>query len=244
MGYAYLPDGTRVDYNEYIHQHPHWRAVRSARFEFDGGMCVICHKDLTDSVYETHHMCYDRLGNERIRDVMTMCHDCHTRFHNNWERQKFWKGREPNHWEVFDLEHTARLCMAAYLEDKFICKDPNAPNICNRDVCREYVDDYFKQNGLTTGVLMDPNDLQLFVRNKRYEMWFRAEERGLTIEQFLDKTYGEKVRGKNPLRQEAGKKNGTFDHKPEAFRRHYKENKNINILMKKVRELEKEQGGV
>ena len=228
-----------MDYNEYIQRHPHWKKVRATRFDFDNGQCAICHTDLTDAPYETHHLCYDHLGNEWIRDVITLCPSCHSRFHNNWERQKFWRGREPNHWEVFNLEHTARLCADVYKEDKFICKDPNAPNLCNKDVCRQYVDDYFANYGLTSGVMMDPNDLQLFVRNKRYELWFDAENRGLTLDQFLDECYGPKVRGKNPLRQEAGKKNGTFDHTPKSFRQHYKENKNLNILMKEVQKLEK-----
>ncbi len=235
MGLAYLPDGTRIDYNEYIRSHPYWKKVRAARFNFDGGKCVICHADLTTKPYETHHNNYDHLGNEHMRDVVTMCKACHTVFHNNWQRQKYWKGREQNHWAVFDLEHTARMCAMFYKEDKFICKDENAPNLCNRDVCRQYVDEYFKQAGLTTGVAIDPNDFLLFVRNKRYEMWFDAEDRGLTMEQFLDECYGKKVRGKNPLRQEAGKKNGTFDHTPKSFRRHYGENRNLNILMEEAK---------
>lgn len=237
MGLAYLPDGSRIDYKDYIH-HPHWRKVRSARFAFDGGKCVVCHKDLThDNDFETHHLSYDRLGNERMRDVVTMCPACHTTFHNNWERSKFWRGREPNHWDVFDIDHTARMCLMFYKEDRFISKDPDGPNLCNRDVARQYVDDYFKRTGCA-GVAIDQNDFTLFVRNKRYELWFDAEDRGLTVEQFLDEYYGPKVRGKNPIRTEAGKKNGTFDHTPKSFRTHYKENKNLNLLMEKVYQLE------
>lgn len=71
-------------------------------------------------------------------------------------------------------------------------------------------------------------------------MYFEAEDRGLTVEQFLDEKFGPKIRGKNPLRRDAGKKNGPFDHTPESFKRHYRENKNLNILMEKVREMEKE----
>lgn len=237
MGLAYLPDGTRIDYNDYIHGHPHWKKVKAARFAFDDGKCVICHKDLKNEPFETHHNCYDRLGNERIRDVLTMCPECHTLFHNNWQRQKYWKGREPNHWDVFDINHTAKMCLMFYKEDRFICRDPNAPNLCNRDVGRQFVDLYFKQAGIP-GAAIDPNDFLLFVRNKRYELWFDAEERGLTVEQFLDEYYGPKERGKNPLRQEAGKKNGTFDHTPKTFRQHYSENKNLNLLMEMVKKEE------
>lgn len=241
MGVANLPDGSRMDYGEYIRSHPHWQKVRAVRFDFDGGKCVVCHADLSDKVYEIHHLNYDHLGNERIRDVITMCPHCHTIFHNNWERQKFWRGREPNHWEAYSLNHTARMCRMFYREDRFICKDANAPNLCNKDVARAYVDKYFALCEIKSGVNIDPNDLTLFVRNKRYELWFDAESRGLNVEEFLDECYGEKVRGKNPLRQEAGKKNGTFDHTPKSFRSHYKENKNIVQLMQAVAILEMEE---
>ena len=80
--------------------------------------------------------------------------------------------------------------------------------------------------------------MQLFVRNKRYELFFDAETRGLTVEEFLDERFGPKVRGKNPLRQEAGKKNGPFDHTAKSFHRHDEENKNIITLMQKVSEIE------
>lgn len=240
MGIAYLPDGSRIDYDEYIKSHPHWQKVRMARFNFDNGCCVICHKDLTDKIYQTHHNNYDHLGNEHIRDVLTMCPGCHTVFHNNWQRQRYWKGHEPNHWQVFNLHHTAEMCLMFYEQDRFICKDPEGPNLCNRDTCRQYIDKYFKAAGITKGVVIDPNDFLLFVRNKRYELWFDAEDRGLTVEEFLDEFYGPKVRGKNPIRRDAGKKNGPFDHKPKAFRRHYKENKNLNLLMETVARLETE----
>lgn len=238
MGYAYLPDGSRIDYKQYIESHPHWQKVRNARFEFDERRCAICHKDLSGQKFETHHMSYLHLGNEHMTDVMTLCPRHHQLFHNNWQKQTYWRGRESGHWEVFDLEQTAKLCCMYYKEDKFICKDVNAPNLCNKDICREYVDKYFIDAGLSIHPMIDPNDFQLFVRNKRYEMVFDAERRGLSVEEFLDECYGEKIRGKNALRQEAGKKNGPFDHTYQSFHTHYKENKNILILMERVQEME------
>lgn len=237
MGIAYLHDGTRLDYSDYL-KHPHWKKVRQARLEFDNNQCVVCHKALSKD-FETHHLCYDRLGRERIRDVVTLCSQCHTAFHAVWTKQSFWKGREPSHWETYDFEHTAAMCLMYYKEDRFICRDTNAPNLCNRDTCRQYVDEYCKTLNEQIAII-DPNDLQLFVRNKRYELYFEYEARGKSVEEFLDDFYGPKVRGKNPLRVEAGKKNGTFDHEPKSFRQHYKENKNINQLMKRVEEMEKE----
>lgn len=238
MGIAYLPDGTNMDYGEYIRTHPHWQRVRRARYDFDGGRCAVCHKELAGNEFETHHLSYMRLGSERIRDVLTLCSACHTVFHNNWRKQDFWKGRESGHWEVFSLEHTARLCAGCYHRDKFISKDIYGLNLCNKDIQRQIIDEYFAKTGLAGSIVIDPNDIGLFVRNKRYEMFFEAEGRGLNVEQFLDECYGEKVRGKNPLRQEAGKKGGTFDHEPKSFHRHYKENKNILILMEEAKKYE------
>lgn len=237
MGIAYLPDGSRMDYNEYIHNHPHWQAVRKARLAFDNNACVVCHEDLQGKKYETHHMSYAHLGNERLTDVITLCPKHHAIFHNIWCKQKFWKGREPNHWETFSLEHTARMCIAYANEDMFISKDYENPNMCNLEVARQYIDKYFKEYQPEGNPVIDAYDYTLYVRNKRYEMFFEAEARGLTVEQFLDECYGEKVRGKNPLRREAGKTGGTFDHEPESFHKHYSENKNIVLLMKKVKEL-------
>lgn len=238
MGLAYLPNGDLIDYKEYIEKHPRWKKIRSKRFEFDDGKCAICRKDLNGRRYETHHLSYLRLGHERMRDVITLCHDCHTDFHQNWSRSPFWKGKEKGHWEIFSLDHTARLCATYYKNDRFISKNIDNPNMCSKDVCRSLLDDYFRDFGLIERPIIDPNDISLFIRNKRYEMYFEAEERGLTVEEFLNDAFGEKVRGKNPLRQEAGRKNGPFDHTPETFRKHYKENKNILKLMEEVKKYE------
>lgn len=232
MGYAYLKDGSRIDYNTYINTHPHWQRVREARLEFDGCQCVICHTPLRGREYHTHHLDYRHLGNEHLTDVVTLCPMHHTLFHRNWAKQTYWKGKEEGHWEVFDLEHTARMCARYYTEDKFICKDADAPNLCNADTDRQYIDDYCRTEQFEVAPVMDPHDLELFVRNKRYEMLFEAEARGLSVEEFLDECYGPKVRGQNPIRREAGQ---YFNkHTLESFHKHYKENKNINILMQEV----------
>lgn len=238
MGFAYLPDGSLIDYKEYINSHPHWQKVRQARFEFDGGRCVICHKDLHGQVYQTHHLHYQRLGHERLRDVITLCAGCHHDFHQSWQKIQFWKGKEEGHWDVFDLQHTAQLCAHYWRRDRLICKEEDAPNLCSRDVCRQLLDDYFRDFMLEKHPIIDTNDISLFVRNKRYELFFEAEARGLSVEEFLDEYYGPKIRGGNPIRREAGRKGGPFDHKPESFHRHYSENQNLNLLMEEVDKIE------
>lgn len=227
-----------IDYGDYIKKHPHWQKVRQARFDFDDGRCVICHEDMHGKSYQTHHLNYQRLGHERLRDVVTICDRCHRDFHNNWQKIVFWKGKEAGHWEVYSLEHTARLCAKYWREDRLINKDPDAPNLCSNDAAIQYIDKYFKDSNLDKHPVIDPHDVTLFVRNKRYELYFDAEIEGKSVEEFLNDYYGPKIRGKNPLRQEAGRKNGPFDHAPESFRRHYSENPNLNILMQEVKKYE------
>jgi hypothetical protein len=238
LGIAYLPDGTRIDYNEYIRKHPRWQSVKKARFDFDEGRCVVCHKDLHGEAYQTHHLHYQRLGHERLRDVITLCDGCHKAFHESWHRSPFWTGKEAGHWETYSIHHTARLCAAYWREDRLINRNPESKNLCGREACRDLIDDYYRDFNITKPAVIDPNDISLFIRNKRYELFFEAEKNGKTVEEFLDDYYGPKIRGKNPLRQEAGKKNGPFDHTPESLHRHYSENKNIILLMDEVAAIE------
>lgn len=119
-----------------------------------------------------------------------------------------------------------------------IAKDPDGLNLCSNDVVIQLIDEYFKDLEQHDNPVIDPHDVALFVRNKRYELFFEAEKRGLSVEGFLDEYYGKKIRGKNPIRVEAGRKNGPFDHTPESFHKHYNENKNIITLMEEVRRIE------
>ena len=227
-----------INYREYIEKHPRWKKVRQSRFDFDGGRCVICHRDLRGEPFQTHHLSYQRLGREHMRDVITLCDSCHHTFHQNWQRLEFWKGKESGHWQVFDLQHTARMCAAYWRQDRLIAKDPDGLNLCSNDVVIQLIDEYFKDLEQHDNPVIDPHDVALFVRNKRYELFFEAEKRGLSVEGFLDEYYGKKIRGKNPIRVEAGRKNGPFDHTPESFHKHYNENKNIITLMEEVRRIE------
>jgi len=167
-----------------------------------------------------------------------MCEGCHKAFHESWHRSPFWTGKEAGHWETYNLQHTAQLCAAYWKADRLISRNPNGKNLCGKEACRDLIDDYYRDFQITQPVVIDPNDISLFIRNKRYELFFEAEKNGKSVEEFLDEYYGPKVRGKNPLRQEAGRKNGPFDHTPESFHRHYSENKNIILLMDEVAAIE------
>lgn len=69
-------------YAEYIRS-PAWAEMREARLKFDGRRCVDCREDGTASRLEVHHLTYDRLGHERIEDLVTLCNCCHSREHDH-----------------------------------------------------------------------------------------------------------------------------------------------------------------
>lgn len=101
-GSAVLEDGTRIPYVEYVgdkshRPHPYWQKVRMARYEADGHKCVLCKRELDEHSFQTHHMSYERLGHERLRDVITLCNECHERFHENVEAWRVLQraGRRP-----------------------------------------------------------------------------------------------------------------------------------------------------
>ena len=51
-----------------------WRALRSRALERDRNQCQTC---LSEDDLEVHHKTYERLGNELMEDLITLCHDCH-----------------------------------------------------------------------------------------------------------------------------------------------------------------------
>lgn len=66
-----------MDYDEYL-KSPHWIEIREKRKEIDNHKCVLC--EAVDNL-NVHHITYDRLGYERISDLITLCSNCHTKVH-------------------------------------------------------------------------------------------------------------------------------------------------------------------
>jgi 5-methylcytosine-specific restriction endonuclease McrA len=59
----------------------HWQEIRALRFERDGHRCQDCKGKSGDPVLEVHHLTYDRLGRERLEDLVTLCQRCHSTRH-------------------------------------------------------------------------------------------------------------------------------------------------------------------
>lgn len=70
----------RVDYEEYKQylESDEWKVKREERLEKDGHRCVCCNS--SDNL-NVHHITYDRLKNESIYDLITLCRDCHEKLH-------------------------------------------------------------------------------------------------------------------------------------------------------------------
>jgi len=57
---------------------PQWSARRQKALERDGHLCQGC---LDAIATDVHHMTYERLFNELICDLVSLCHDCHQTCH-------------------------------------------------------------------------------------------------------------------------------------------------------------------
>lgn len=62
-----------VDYMTYLLS-PEWQEKRGAALERDQHRCRLCNRR---GPLEVHHRTYDRIGQERIEDLTTLCRTCH-----------------------------------------------------------------------------------------------------------------------------------------------------------------------
>lgn len=87
-----LPCLARVtpEMKEAYYQTPHWHAVRVARRSLDRDSCVACS---AVECLQCHHLTYQRLFAEELRDLLTLCESCHRMVHESC-RLKFPSGVE------------------------------------------------------------------------------------------------------------------------------------------------------
>lgn len=69
-----------LPYSEYL-QTEHWSRVRSRAMAFAKYRCQVCNAG--ECELHTHHRTYDRIGEERDDDVIVLCEQCHTLFHQH-----------------------------------------------------------------------------------------------------------------------------------------------------------------
>lgn len=73
-----VPRDLLADYSAYI-ESTQWQRKRSERMAIDRKQCVLC-----GSVQnlQVHHVTYERLFNEKMADLMTVCKSCHEILHD------------------------------------------------------------------------------------------------------------------------------------------------------------------
>lgn len=59
-----------------------WKEIREKVFSRDNNICQFCKVSPADQV---HHTTYERLGNERLEDLLSICIPCHEDFHRKQE---------------------------------------------------------------------------------------------------------------------------------------------------------------
>jgi len=71
----------QMPYREYLRTE-HWSAVRQRALTRYNRQCMCC-QDAVD----VHHVNYDHKGFEWQQDVIALCRECHTRWHQTWQLQ-------------------------------------------------------------------------------------------------------------------------------------------------------------
>ena len=64
-----------MNYDDYM-KSVEWDEKRALRFRMDGFRCYKCGSAVN---LQCHHITYERLGNERMSDLITLCARCHKR---------------------------------------------------------------------------------------------------------------------------------------------------------------------
>lgn len=60
-------------------QSPQWLTKRQAVLHRDNYTCQMCSSTNNLNI---HHVTYERLGNENLSDLVTLCNNCHSKLHN------------------------------------------------------------------------------------------------------------------------------------------------------------------
>lgn len=66
------------DYQEYLDSEG-WKAKRDMVRQYWDNRCALCN---AEGELHVHHRTYERRGNERLTDLILLCKDCHSKFHD------------------------------------------------------------------------------------------------------------------------------------------------------------------
>ena len=67
-----------MKYKDYL-KTEHWKAISKQAKENADNRCQLCN---SGGELHTHHRTYDRVGKEKISDLICLCANCHKKFHD------------------------------------------------------------------------------------------------------------------------------------------------------------------
>jgi 5-methylcytosine-specific restriction endonuclease McrA len=70
----------KEEYKAYL-QSDYWRVFRRIALEQADWECQLCPQSDPKQL-EVHHRTYKRLGHEKLKDVIVLCHHCHSKHHD------------------------------------------------------------------------------------------------------------------------------------------------------------------
>ena len=70
-----------MDYRQYL-QSPEWQGKRRMVLDYYGNRCAVCN---SAAHVDVHHRNYENVGHEHFNDLIAICNDCHSLFHNKVE---------------------------------------------------------------------------------------------------------------------------------------------------------------
>ena len=68
----------KEEYKEYLNS-PHWKEIRLKALDRAGNRCQLCSS--IDNL-NVHHNTYKNRGNEDLKDLVVLCRECHSKFHD------------------------------------------------------------------------------------------------------------------------------------------------------------------
>lgn len=78
--------------SEYLYTR-HWKQKKKDLYCWKNGICQRCHNHVYFGFSRVHHLNYDRMGDERLKDLMLLCEKCHGEIHGlgeiNLDRRKW-----------------------------------------------------------------------------------------------------------------------------------------------------------
>ena len=74
-----------MNYNVYL-QGEHWKLMRRLRREVDNEKCAVCG---SRDKLNVHHKTYERIGAEKLGDLITLCYECHGKYHDKLGKGNF-----------------------------------------------------------------------------------------------------------------------------------------------------------